>query len=57
MIAQANHNEIVELVCPMIDARRMEVFTAVYNRKGKEITAPSALILDENSFSGLLEKK
>ncbi|HEX2627624.1 MAG TPA: tRNA (adenosine(37)-N6)-threonylcarbamoyltransferase complex dimerization subunit type 1 TsaB [Chitinophagaceae bacterium] len=56
MIAQANHNEIVELVCPMIDARRMEVFTAVYNREGKEIAAPSALILDENSFSGLLEK-
>jgi tRNA threonylcarbamoyladenosine biosynthesis protein TsaB len=56
MIAQANRNEIVELVCPMIDARRMEVFTAVYDRQGKEIIAPSALILDENSFSDLLAK-
>jgi tRNA threonylcarbamoyladenosine biosynthesis protein TsaB len=54
MIAQANSREITDLVCPMIDARRMEVFMAVYNKEGKEIIAPSALILDENSFSDLL---
>jgi tRNA threonylcarbamoyladenosine biosynthesis protein TsaB len=38
------------LFCPMIDARRMEVFTATYNNTVEEITPPSALILDETSF-------
>ncbi len=38
------------LVCPMIDARRDEVYTAVYDSKGKEILSPRALILDKNSF-------
>lgn len=37
--------------CPMIDARRMEVFTAVYNVDLQEIVAPKAMILDELSFT------
>jgi tRNA threonylcarbamoyladenosine biosynthesis protein TsaB len=36
--------------CPMIDARRMEVFTAVYNESLEEIVSPKAMILDELSF-------
>ncbi len=36
--------------CPMIDARRMEVYTAVYSYDLQEIESPSAKILDENSF-------
>ena len=36
--------------CPMIDARRMEVYTALYSFDLGEIEAPSAKILDENSF-------
>ncbi|HEY8898086.1 MAG TPA: tRNA (adenosine(37)-N6)-threonylcarbamoyltransferase complex dimerization subunit type 1 TsaB [Niastella sp.] len=36
--------------CPMIDARRMEVFTAVYNEALQEVIAPKAMILDELSF-------
>ncbi len=36
--------------CPMIDARRMEVFTAVYDEGLQEIIAPKAVILDELSF-------
>ena len=36
--------------CPMIDARRMEVFTAVYNEALEEIISPKAMILDELSF-------
>lgn len=36
--------------CPMIDARRMEVFTAVYNEALQEIVTPKAMILDELSF-------
>ncbi|MBX2888582.1 MAG: tRNA (adenosine(37)-N6)-threonylcarbamoyltransferase complex dimerization subunit type 1 TsaB [Ferruginibacter sp.] len=40
---------------PMIDARRLEVFYAVFNASLTEITPPSHLILSENSFSNLLE--
>ncbi|GAC1438630.1 MAG: tRNA (adenosine(37)-N6)-threonylcarbamoyltransferase complex dimerization subunit type 1 TsaB [Sediminibacterium sp.] len=42
------------LLCPLIDARRMEVFTAVYDLSLTEIYAPQAMVLDENSFSSLL---
>ena len=42
------------LICPMIDARRMEVFTALYNSSLKEIYSPSAMILDESSFDDSL---
>jgi tRNA threonylcarbamoyladenosine biosynthesis protein TsaB len=38
------------LVCAMIDARRMEVFTAVYNQNLKEEVAVNAKIIDEQSF-------
>jgi tRNA threonylcarbamoyladenosine biosynthesis protein TsaB len=41
--------------CPMIDARRMEVYTAIYNYNAEEITPPSAMILSENSFSEMLK--
>lgn len=40
-----------KLFCPMIDARRMEVFTAVYDRNLTLVMPPAALILDENSFT------
>jgi tRNA threonylcarbamoyladenosine biosynthesis protein TsaB len=38
------------LYCPMIDARRMEVFTALYDGTLRAAAPPSAMILDENSF-------
>jgi len=43
------------LLCPMIDARRMEVFTAVYNRLYETVIAPHNKILDENSFHEILD--
>ncbi len=39
------------LLCPMIDARRMEVFTALYNRRLETVLPPQALLLDETSFN------
>ncbi|MEO8109879.1 MAG: tRNA (adenosine(37)-N6)-threonylcarbamoyltransferase complex dimerization subunit type 1 TsaB [Ginsengibacter sp.] len=36
--------------CPMIDARRMEVYTALYSFDSQEIEPLTAKILDENSF-------
>jgi len=42
------------LICPMIDARRMEVFTAVYDTQLQETLKPSASILEPSSFEELL---
>ena len=44
------------LLCPMIDARRMEVFTAVYDKQLKEIRTPNSLIIDDFSFKKELNK-
>ena len=43
--------------CPMIDARRMEVFTAVYDEALQEIVAPKAMILEELSFKEELNNR
>jgi len=42
-------------ICPMIDARRMEVFTAMYDTSLKEVMPPGAIILNENSFDTELQ--
>jgi len=44
------------LFCPMIDARRMEVYTALYNYKGERIKSVSAEIINADSFSNYLAK-
>ena len=45
-----------ELFVPMIDARRMEVFTGVYDLALNEVMPNQPMIIDENSFSDLLSK-
>ncbi len=51
-----NHSlEKNALLCPMIDARRMEVYTAVYNQKIEKTQEISAEIINEQSFVSLLE--
>ncbi|MDB5230343.1 MAG: TsaB protein required for threonylcarbamoyladenosine ((6)A) formation in tRNA [Chitinophagaceae bacterium] len=42
--------------CPMIDARRNEVFTALYNPNLQELMPPQALILSETAFDIFLDK-
>lgn len=42
------------LICPVIDARRMEVFTATYDNKLNEISPAGAMLLDDQSFQPLL---
>ena len=46
-----NNKKIPVLYCPMIDARRMEVFTALYSDTLGEIIPPCAMILDPHSYS------
>ncbi len=43
-----------DLLCPMIDARRMEVFAAVYGKNGDVLLPPGAMVIDENSFAEFL---
>lgn len=43
-----------QLLCPMIDARRMEVYTAFYNWKLKKISDIEAKIIDAGSFQDKL---
>ena len=51
-------NQGFDKIIPLIDARRMEVYTATYDGKtGNEISATEALVLDENSFQDLKEEK
>ncbi|WP_287828394.1 tRNA (adenosine(37)-N6)-threonylcarbamoyltransferase complex dimerization subunit type 1 TsaB [Bacteroides sp.] len=53
------HKEIPEdaLLCPMIDARRMEVYSAIYDRSLSEQKPISADIIDENSYIEFLDKQ
>ncbi|SDS34502.1 tRNA threonylcarbamoyladenosine biosynthesis protein TsaB [Polaribacter sp. KT25b] len=42
---------------PMLDARRMEVYAAVFNEKHEKVREIKAEIIDENSFSEYLKSK
>jgi tRNA threonylcarbamoyladenosine biosynthesis protein TsaB len=42
-------------VVPMLDARRMEVYAAVYNENNEQIRSIKAEIIDKNSFAEFLE--
>jgi tRNA threonylcarbamoyladenosine biosynthesis protein TsaB len=52
-------NEITPetLFCPMIDARRMEVFTALYTPTLQPVLPPQALILNDSEGKILIERK
>lgn len=52
------HEEIPEnsLLVPMIDARRMEVYSAIYDRSLKEIRQIQADIVDSNTYLEYLER-
>lgn len=43
------------LFCPMIDARRMEVYTAFYDKNGVQIRGIQADIIDHQSYLPFLE--
>lgn len=45
------------LYAPMIDARRMEVYSAIYNTALEEVKPVSADIIDESSYLDILERQ
>jgi tRNA threonylcarbamoyladenosine biosynthesis protein TsaB len=63
LIAQRVKKELPEnsvyvypvLICPMIDARRMEVFTTIFDKALNEVATPQAVVLDETSFASELQ--
>ena len=44
------------LIAPMIDARRMEVYTALFDSSGSMVRHTEAIIINEQSFEEELEK-
>ena len=53
------HDELPDdaLLCPMIDARRMEVYAAVYDRALKELRPTGADIVTEESYKEFLDER
>lgn len=53
------HEEIEDdaLLCPMIDARRMEVYAAIYDRSLKPIREIQADIVDETTYQAFLQER
>lgn len=46
-----------DVIVPMLDARRMEVFTAAFSSDGALLVAPQAMVLDSASYGQLQGKK
>lgn len=44
------------ILCPMLDARRMEVYCLLANNKGEVLEPTQAKVIDESSFADLLSK-
>lgn len=45
-----NQIEANDIICPMIDARRMEVYAAFFNSEINKVEDTKAIVLDEHSF-------
>lgn len=55
-LASCVHDSNIDLICPMIDARRMEVYTAIYDRSMQTVIEPTAMVLNNESFQDSLSK-
>ena len=56
LMAAAVNEPSTDLLCPMIDARRLEVFTALYSSSLEEVMPSKNLILEETSFQDWLQR-
>jgi len=52
----ASHPDVEGVLCPMIDARRMEVYTAMYSTDLEELEKVSAQVVETDTFSASLKK-
>ena len=56
VLAAPFFNQVEGKIIPMLDARRMEVYTSVFSQDGNLLNKIEAKILNENSFSQLLDE-
>lgn len=49
-VTKMNFREENAVYCPMIDARRMEVYTAIYDNDGNELVETQPLIVENEDF-------
>ncbi|WP_313383651.1 tRNA (adenosine(37)-N6)-threonylcarbamoyltransferase complex dimerization subunit type 1 TsaB [Chishuiella sp.] len=56
VLVDSQINKGFDLIVPMIDARRMEVYTAIFDGQGKQLTETEAKVIDEASFEDLKGK-
>lgn len=54
---EGSKSEVESWLCPMIDARRMEVYTALYDMNLKAQTDIHALVVDSDSFAAMLSDR
>jgi tRNA threonylcarbamoyladenosine biosynthesis protein TsaB len=54
MMAFATKDQDSDLFCPLIDARRMEVFMAIYDKTLTQVVEPKTMIINPDSFDSLL---
>ena len=56
-LASLSHQVLIDTGCivPMLDARRMEVYAAVYDAQHRQVRAIEAQIIDEHSFKSFLD--
>lgn len=59
LMASMMQNKVSEdtLLCPMIDARRMEVYAAIYDVSMHVVRETSADIVDEETYAPFLQKR
>lgn len=57
VLVNSQINKGFDLIVPMIDARRMEVYTAIFDGQGKQLTETEAKVIEETSFEDLQGKK
>ncbi len=50
-------NHVANIYCPMIDARRMEVFSAIYDAENNEIRKIQADVVDEQTYTNFLNNE
>ena len=53
---EIKRGDVSILFCPMIDARRMEIYTALFDRGNNEMEPISAKIIDKESFAEQLKE-
>lgn len=57
-MVETSLNKGYDYIIPLIDARRMEVYTATfYGNSGERMSETGAMILEENSFQNFADKK